>query len=78
MFDWVNTPLKRLEIQRIAFLVIVYVSYSRNKLIKFDTSSIRCNVFHSPFIIITGKAPHQSTNYGICVYDNRKCASVKI
>ena len=31
-------------LQRLVFLVIVFVSYSRNKLIKFNTSSIRCNV----------------------------------
>ena len=34
-------------LQRIAFLVIVFVSYSRQKLIKFDTSLIWCNVCHS-------------------------------
>ena len=39
-------------LQRMAFLVRVFFSYSRNKLIKFDTFSIWCNVYHSPSIII--------------------------
>ena len=39
-------------LQRIAFLVLVFVSYSRKKLIKFDTSLILYNVCYSPSIFI--------------------------
>ena len=55
-------------LQRIAFIVLAFVPYSRNKLIKFDTPSITCNVCHST-------VPHESTKYSIYVHHNRKCTS---
>ena len=46
-------------LHRILFLVIVFVSYSRKKLIKNDTSSIRCHVCHLHSIIIYWQSSSQ-------------------